>query len=125
MVCEITEYNNVSCNGGDDGQFTVTAKGGVGEYEFSIDGGRSYQELGEFANLGASEYTVTVKDGNDNESTCTVTISEHDKLVVSIDGDVEDVSCNGDADGSISISVSGGTERYTIVWTKDGELYCS
>ncbi len=54
LVCEITEYNNVSCNGGDDGQFTVTAKGGVGEYEFSIDGGESYQELGEFANLGAN-----------------------------------------------------------------------
>ncbi len=30
-----------------------------------------------------------------------ITISRPDKLVVSIDGDVEDVSCNGDADGSI------------------------
>ena len=28
----------------------------------------------------------------------------------------QDVQCNGDADGSISVTVSGGTAGYTYLW---------
>ncbi|MDX9908547.1 MAG: gliding motility-associated C-terminal domain-containing protein, partial [Mariniphaga sp.] len=73
--------------------------------------------------LNAGSHSVLVKDANGAETTCTVVISQPDELVVALDGEPANVTCNGAADGTISISVEGGTEAYTIVWTKDGETF--
>src|SRR4029453_3240689 len=50
---------NVTCNGGNDGTITITnPAGGGGTYEFSIDGGISWQASGSFTALASATYDV-------------------------------------------------------------------
>ncbi|TXE11523.1 T9SS type B sorting domain-containing protein [Seonamhaeicola algicola] len=55
---------DVSCNGGSDGSITVTASGGVGPYEYSIDNGVTYQTSNTFTglNVAGNTYNVMVRD---------------------------------------------------------------
>lgn len=53
---------NASCDGGSDGQISLTATGGVAPYDFSINGG-GYQGSGTF-NLGPGTYQGVVRDAN-------------------------------------------------------------
>lgn len=46
------------------GEITVSATGGSAAYMFSIDG-TTFQSSGTFTDLGADDYTVIVKDGNE------------------------------------------------------------
>lgn len=54
----------------DDGSLTITASGGAGTIQYSINGG-AFQVSNIFGNLRAGAYTVTVKD----EANCTVQIA--------------------------------------------------
>ena len=49
-----------------DGSVVVSASGGTGPYEFSINGG-TFQVSGTFTGLCPGNYYVTVKDADDNE----------------------------------------------------------
>ena len=67
-------------------------------------------------NLAPGNYTVTVTDGNGcTFTTPAVTITEPTALTATATK-VQDVQCNGAADGSISVSASGGTPNYTYLW---------
>lgn len=52
---------NASCNGGNDGTITITATGGNTTYQYSIDGGSSWQPSNVF-NVSPANYTVDVRD---------------------------------------------------------------
>lgn len=52
--------NNASCDGGNDGLITITANGGNGGFQYSIDGG-PFQALNTF-NVAPGIYTITVED---------------------------------------------------------------
>lgn len=45
-----------------DGTVTLTEIDGTGPFEFSLDGGQTYQATGLFENLAAGDYTVAVRD---------------------------------------------------------------
>ena len=50
---------NVSCFGGSDGTITITSPaGGYGTYEYSINGGGSWQASGNFTALVPGNYNV-------------------------------------------------------------------
>ena len=67
-------------------------------------------------NLAPGDYTVTVTDDNGcTFTTPAVTITEPTALTATATK-VQDVQCNGAADGSISVSASGGTPNYTYLW---------
>ncbi len=57
-----------------DNTVTVSANGGTPEYEFSIDGGMTWQTEGEFTNLPNDEYTIVVSDANLCLSSTTVIV---------------------------------------------------
>ncbi|TYA72007.1 T9SS type B sorting domain-containing protein [Seonamhaeicola marinus] len=70
---------DVSCNGGNDGSITVTASGGVGPYEYSIDNGATFVTTNVFTGLTAagSPYNVVVRDSKSCTSVAIpVTIDE-------------------------------------------------
>ncbi len=69
--------SDVSCFGGDDGQASVSASGGVSPYSFNWGGEDPLS-------LSAGTYTVTVADANSCTSTCSVTINEPPILTCSI-----------------------------------------
>jgi large repetitive protein len=107
LVLVIDSQTNVSCNGGNDGTVTVSASGGTGSYQYSING-VDYQAQPAFGSLSADSYTIWVRDANGCTASVGVTITEPPVLSGSISSQTN-VSCHGEADGSVTVEASGGT----------------
>jgi hypothetical protein len=104
---------NVSCYGGSDGSITVSGiSGGIGSpYYVKLDYDGTYQltiTSRTYSNLTQGNYTIYVIDGNGNEVSYNVTITEPTSQSASITINTY-ATCNGTADGVITISSSGGT----------------
>ncbi|WP_185155477.1 putative Ig domain-containing protein [Rudanella paleaurantiibacter] len=108
---------NVSCNGGSNGSATVTPSGGAGGYTYSWapSGGTNATATG----LVAGTYTVTVTDANACTTTRSFTITQPPTLVINTYSQTN-VSCNGGATGSATVTPSGGTGSYTYSWAPSG-----
>ena len=102
--------SNVSCNGGSNGSITVSSpSGGSGSgYTYSKDG-TNYQAGVTFSSLSVGAYTIYVKDsaGCVNAVT-TVTITQPSAQEATIVVNTY-TSCNGSANGEITLSSTGGT----------------
>lgn len=107
-----TETVDVLCNGDFNGSVVVSATGGSGEFSYSDDD-NNYSIDNQFVNLSAGEYVFYVQDGNACETTVSAIINEPAELVVT------GIASTGDADGegSIDISISGGTPDYSYDWS--------
>ncbi|MDX2250627.1 MAG: PKD domain-containing protein [Bacteroidia bacterium] len=107
--------NNVNCNGDSTGQASAIATGGQGilAYEWSTN---PVQTTAVATGLPAGSYNVTVVDENGCEATSSVTVSEPTALDAVLDS-VSNALCAGDANGSISVTVSGGTAPYSYLWS--------
>jgi hypothetical protein len=92
-------YNNVSCNGGNDGSITLTSSGGTGAVQYSINGGLSYQSSGSFTGLPAGRYSALVKDVAGCGQGEVVIISQPSKIDYVVT--TKPGSCFGKADGEI------------------------
>ncbi|GIV33136.1 MAG: hypothetical protein KatS3mg031_0671 [Chitinophagales bacterium] len=103
---------NVSCYGGNNGSIDLTVSGGTTPYVFSWSNGATTEDL---SGLSAGNYTVTVSDANGCSVTAGATITQPALLTAS--NLPVHVSCNGGNNGSVSLTVSGGTTPYTYLWS--------
>jgi len=104
--------SQVSCFDVKDGIITVTAHGGTGAYSYSLNGDTP-QTSNIFSGLVAGTYTVVVRDINGCSATTGAVVIENPLLLaISIESSPQ-VSCNGASDGTIAVSVSGGTGVYS------------
>jgi len=105
----ITVVNSTDplCSGGLDGTIDITATGGIGALNYSIDNGVSFQAGNTFAGLGAGIYDIVVEDINGCQATSSVTLVDPVVVVITAVTTV-DPTCAG-GDGSIDITASGGT----------------
>lgn len=101
------------CNGEDDGAISVTVTGGTAPYHFVWDNGDTTDNR---TGLSAGDYSLTVTDANGCSAEETFTVDEPDTLTVTV-SDTSHVTCNGANDGSITVSVAGGTAPYTYEWS--------
>lgn len=108
---------NVRNNANNTGSVSVTATGGTAPYMYSIDGGNSFQNSSDFLNLTAGTYTVIVMDDNGCSQTVTATVGEPDPILISVVS-LTPATC-GQANGSITITASGGTGSF--VYYIDGQ----
>jgi hypothetical protein len=69
---DITDCTEI---GADDGEIVITAEGGDGTYEYSMDG-VTYQASDTFTDLSPDDYTVYVRDGEGTVAAFDVTVSE-------------------------------------------------
>lgn len=99
----IVSTTNVSCYGGNDGSIVLSATGGSGTLQYSIDGGISYQTTTSYTTLAAGSYGVMVKDAAGCKSGTTVVITQPTQLKVVAAS--APVSCYGGNDGQINILV--------------------
>ncbi|HYG52494.1 MAG TPA: T9SS type B sorting domain-containing protein [Flavobacteriales bacterium] len=97
---------NPLCNGGSTGSITVTASGGTGALQYSLNGG-AYQVSNVFTGLAAGTYTISVKDANGCIQTFTTTLTNPPLLTASLSGTTP-ATC-GVNNGTITINASGGT----------------
>jgi hypothetical protein len=100
---------NVSCYGGSNGSITVSSpSGGSGSgYTYSRDG-ENYQSSGLFSNLSIGTYSIYVKDGAGCVNVITtIVITQPAEQTASITVNTY-ASCNGGADGQITLSSTGG-----------------
>jgi gliding motility-associated-like protein len=104
----------VICKGSNTGSVTVAGSGGILPYQYSINGG-SYQASGVFNNLIAGSYTVSVRDANNCPFTVPVIITEP-AVALSAVTTQTNVLCNGQLNGSATVTASGGTLPYSYSW---------
>ena len=76
----------------------MNASGATAPYQYSIDGGTTWQTSNTFNTLTAGTYTIDVKDNNNCSDNVSITITEPTILVVS-QGTITNVSCFGGNDG--------------------------
>lgn len=108
--------SNPTCAGTANGQIEVDVFGGAGAFQYVwSQPGLSGPSV---KNLAAGTYTVTVTDKNGCTLEQSITLTAPQNLVISILSDP--TSCFGGSDGSISISVSGGTPPYDFIWSNGG-----
>ena len=104
---------NVSCFEGDDGSIELDVMGGTGNYIFDWGVNGATMNL---TNLTADLYSVIVRDENNCVKQLSLDVSEPDSLDAFIT-DVQDITCNGDADGLLASAFAGGTGSVSYQWS--------
>jgi hypothetical protein len=110
-VTEVIADN--TCNGGSDGSVNLTAvTGGTAPYTYlwSPNGETTAMITG-----AAGNYSVQITDAALCTSTFSYTISEPNAVFASFN--ITATTCNGDADGAIDMTVTGGSGPYTVNWS--------
>ena len=114
LLANISGQTNVDCFGNSTGSATASAAGGIAPYSFSWNTVPA-QTTATATNLAAGTYTVTVMDANGCTTNAHATITQPAVLSASISGQTN-VSCFGNATGSVTASAAGGTAPSTFSW---------
>lgn len=125
---------NVACVGVSNGSIDLEVSGGSAPYtyDWSNDGPEDPDnDTPDLFGLAAGAYSCTITDFSGCSFVVSTSISQPSALVVS--GVAQDVACNGQANGSVDLIVSGGTPGYSYSWNNgagsqdlsglDGGLY--
>ncbi|TXB62153.1 cohesin domain-containing protein, partial [Phaeodactylibacter luteus] len=109
------DITDVDCFGQSTGAIALTVNGGTGgPYTYSWSNGMSGSEI---TNLPGGSYTVTVADQGLGGLTTTASYTVDAPVsAVNVSGGVTAPTCNGGTNGSILLSVEGGTSGYNISW---------
>ncbi len=105
-------FSNVTCFGVANGTATVTATGGTTPYQYLWSNGSTTNPA---TNLGPGAFTCTVTDANGCTTVSSVTITQPTLLTIVMQDN--DVPCNGQANGTASVTANGGTPGYTYNWS--------
>ena len=106
---------HITCFDDDDGAIDITVTGGTGSPDFNWVGPNTFTAVTEdIMDLEPGDYTVTVTDANNCVTQETFTIIEPDQLQLS--AIPTPVTCNGDTDGSIDLTITGGTAPVGVSW---------
>ncbi len=103
---------DVTCYGNTDGAVYITVSSGTTPYTYSWSNGATTEDI---TGIGAGSYSIQVTDNVGCIASATYTVNEPDSISVIVDS-IVDVKCNGNSDGAVYISVSGGTSPYSYSW---------
>jgi gliding motility-associated-like protein len=110
-------HTNVLCFSGNSGSVDITPAGGTPGYTYLWNNGASTQDL---SNLSAGNYSVLVTDANGcTNSSFAVTITQP-AAGLAVSGTSTNNPCYGFHNGTVNITVTGGTPAYTYAWSNGG-----
>lgn len=106
---------DVSCNGGSDGEVTITSSGGHPNYSYSPDG-INYYPTNTITGLPPGSGVVWAQSGANTgcQEMIPITVNEPTVITTSITG--TGPGCAGN-NGTADLTVSGGTPPYTFAWS--------
>ncbi len=113
---------NVTCYGADDGTISITGStGGSGTWEYSIDGGTTWDGSGLFTGLAPGTYVIVIRDLVN--PTCMMTLNPGLQITgpAQLTGTVSktDITCFGAGNGTITITNPSGGYG-TFQYSHDG-----
>lgn len=114
---------NVLCNSAVTGSLTLEVTGGTGVYTYDWDDVIGTTNSKDRSSLPAGTYGVTVTDENSCTASAIFTVTEIPALELSFS--TKNILCKDESNGSISLSVSGGTYPYTFSWTGSASFTAS
>ncbi len=109
------------CAGDANGTISLTVEGGNDDQDYiydwtsSPDGGGLVNGQEDQTGLSGGSYYVTVSDWKGCEITDSAVINEPPTFISDIT--ISDVTCNGDADGELTITAQGGNGYYSYAWS--------
>ena len=117
------QYTDPSCPLFNDGQATVIPTGGTGVFTYLWDDPLA-QTTATATNLAAGTFTCVVTDDNNcSPASAIISVTLTDPSTITILPSPTPVLCTGDATGSITLAVSGGTQDvfpatpYQYLWS--------
>ena len=109
--------DDILCAGDGNGAVNAAVDGGTEDYTYSLDGGDAVTNSS-FGDLEEGTYEITVIDANGCEATGTADVQEPEELVITAFDVVNEDE--GESNGSVDITVEGGTGDLTFDWVGDG-----
>ena len=122
--------NDNRCFGVNIASITTNITGGIpfssgNPYNISWTGpGGFASSATSISNLAPGNYNVNIADAGGCPFSNTYTITEPADIVITVDSE-NDITCFSSANGSINITVTGGTGSYAYTWTKNSSFYAN
>ncbi|MBN2669411.1 MAG: SprB repeat-containing protein, partial [Bacteroidales bacterium] len=116
IVVDDSTYTPFICFGSGGGSIDVDASGGTAPLTYSVGGPYPDNNDGNFTGLAAGVYNVTITDDN----SCSIVSGPYNlqaNASITIGEIHSDITCIGDDDGSIDVTVNGGTAPYVFDWS--------
>ena len=104
------QVSDVKCFGDTSGVVTVTGTGGALPYAYRADF-KAFQATNVLTGLNAGPHVIRLRDNNGCYRDSNIVIAEPDKLIIT-SLDITHPTCEGFADGRISIAGTGGAPAY-------------
>ncbi|MEZ4975907.1 MAG: PKD domain-containing protein [Flavobacteriaceae bacterium] len=123
------QTTDITCYQDANGSITINISGGIpfgtgDPYNVTWAGPNSFTSNQEnISNLQPGEYTLTINDAGGCPYENTFTILEPQELVLQSIDQYNHITCFGDNDGAIAVTIAGGTLGYTYSWTKDSFFF--
>lgn len=105
---------DVTTSGGSNGSIELSLTGGVPPYTCNWSNGATSENI---YNLSAGNYSVVVNDNNNCTQTKYFVVDEVDCSNIAVSLTANQISCNGEADGNITSSVTGGIPPINYQWS--------
>lgn len=103
---------DVNCNGASTGAITNNVSGGNGVYNYQWNNNTTTQNL---SGVQAGGYQVTVTDGANCTASAAAVIQQPAAITATLTA--TNITCNGNANGSIQTVVNGGQGAYSYAWS--------
>lgn len=104
-----------TCNGVCDGQLTLEASGGVGNYRYEWNNKTGATQT----QLCAAIYPVVLKDGNNCTLTQDIELKHPDPIEITVTKSTL-ATCRDGCDGSLEVAAIGGNGGYEYIWASGG-----
>ncbi len=111
LEAQVSQQTNLNCFGENNGVIVVNGSGGTGTLQYTL--GSETNTTGQFNNLSAGNYTISILDENNCVTSVQGNITQPDQLVSSI-GSQQNIDCFGGNNGSVTINSSGGTGTISV-----------
>ncbi|HTM66416.1 MAG TPA: T9SS type B sorting domain-containing protein [Flavipsychrobacter sp.] len=112
LIASIPVYSNITCAGMNNGSVSAVASGGTTPYSYFWNTAQTTVSLN---NLSSGTYILNITDNNGCTAIDSVALTEP-LLLTTVSGNIIPVKCHGDATGSASVIVNGGTTPYNYSW---------